>query len=340
MVTSRGTASLTVTTPLWYDLAGKVTAAPERAARVEIAASEFDLRHARAASAHAAALAYWSYLAATRQLDALRTAEARAARLVEETRALVRADVRTEADVTRLVANLASKRASRIGAEQAVDESWSALREVTGMPRAADGTAALPPPVTDFPEPALHDDLAQAAAEADTRRSDLAAARQRRDEMRLLRDAAAASERPRLDLVVGIGYTGAEQGGSAVHMITPLGRASSGLNSSLQLRHVLPVFNQSARGLLMQSTAAYEQQDLLVADLARRIEARVTAAIAGVQHAKETLVASRESVELAEKALENEKQKSALGASTLPDVLLAEDALTGAQLSDLSARHA
>ncbi len=59
-----------------------------------------------------------------------------------------------------------------------------------------------------------------------------------------------------------------------------------------------------------------------------------------LRHGREALLAAREAVTLSRQAVENEKRKFQLGMSTLFDVILAEDALTNARLSEIAGQQA
>ncbi|PYR67025.1 MAG: hypothetical protein DMF88_14350, partial [Acidobacteria bacterium] len=100
--------------PLQNDRGGIVTAGPERAARYEVDASRSRLRQAITDAAYSTAAAYWDYVATLQRQAIYAASEARAARLVDETRVLVQADERTAADLTQLLGNLAAKRAIRL----------------------------------------------------------------------------------------------------------------------------------------------------------------------------------------------------------------------------------
>ncbi|HLL45203.1 MAG TPA: TolC family protein, partial [Longimicrobiaceae bacterium] len=110
---SLATASLDVLLPLGRGRGGGLPAARERAARGAHQASAADLRQTRAESVLRSVEAYWGYLGAVRRLEVQREAEERAGRLVGETRRLVDADQRPAADLVRVEASLASRRASR-----------------------------------------------------------------------------------------------------------------------------------------------------------------------------------------------------------------------------------
>lgn len=337
VATSRATASLTVLLPLWKDRRGVVTRAGEDAAERQVSAGQRDLRQAMSDAIANSAAAYWRYVAAVRRLSVQVAAEQRAQRMVDETIALVRADERAPADVVQLRANAASKRATRIAAEQSVFDTWRQLAATIGL----DGTAARPQaPATDFPDAATSAPLSVSVdslvALAQRTRDDRAASALREVAARRLWTAAEHNLAPRLDLSVGLGYTGAGRGWGVDHYFAPLGRNASGVNTTFQLRYQLPIANSAARGTAVGQRAIVDEQRILTDDIARRIGVGVATAADGLVFGALALRAAREAVGLSGESVDNQKAKFQLGAATLIDVLLAEDALTTAQLAEIS----
>ncbi|HEX2188177.1 MAG TPA: TolC family protein [Longimicrobiaceae bacterium] len=338
------TASLDVRVPLGRGRGGGVAAAQVTAARGAHAAAAADLRHRRDESALRSVEAYWGYLAAVQRLDVLRRAETRAARLVDETRRLVEADQLPAADLVRVAASLASRRAARIAGEQGLTTARQALGLAMGIP--ADSLATLPPPATPFPAPggSAPDSVPSAravVAEALRARDDLAAVRRRREAAQTLQRGARSEMRPQVDLELSLGYTGAEDGGALDRMLAPLS-GRSGFHAGVQLSTGLALGNRSAEGMAMQSAA--DEQDAASAEreLARRIALEAETATRTLGRSAEELAQTAESVRLNSTAVENERRKFQLGGSTLFDVLYAEDGLTSATLAHIDGelRHA
>jgi outer membrane protein TolC len=209
-----------------------------------------------------------------------------------------------------------------------------------------DAIATLSLPATPFPtlpdsDVASSDttSIALRIAAAVQSRADVAAAREREDEARVLRDAARNSLKPGLDLAISVGYEGLELGRGVDQIFSPLYRNVSGLNLSVQLRYDYPLNNRRALGQELQNASAYAQQRITREDLVRRISTDVLVTTQALQHSKAGLLASRQAVTLSEQSVENEKQKFRLGMSTLFDVILAEDGLTNARLSEITSEQ-
>ncbi|HEY8535019.1 MAG TPA: TolC family protein [Vicinamibacterales bacterium] len=335
---------LTVSVPLLRDRWGSVTAAPERSAEALRAARELDLRHAAAAGVLEAVSAYWNYLAAQRRLEVHLATERRAELLVEETRLLVEAEERAASDLDQVLANLAAKRAARISAEQAVLEARRALGLAMGIDAAS--ALSLGPPADDFPSPpgpesevAWDTTADQAAVErALARRPDLASGRQARRSAAILVAASEAAARPALDLSLGLGYAGMGTGNSFDHFLDPLYRGIPGLNASVYVTYRHALADRAARGALLQQEAALEQARILETRLERQVATGVRVAAEALRRSVRALAEAGSAVAHYRRLVEAEKERHRLGASTLFDVILAEDALTSALLTEVSSR--
>ncbi|HEU6453529.1 MAG TPA: TolC family protein [Gemmatimonadaceae bacterium] len=341
--TSRASVALDVTIPLLRDRGGGITTAAERAARHSLDAAVLGARHSAAASVLATVVAYWNDLAAEQRLEVYRSSEARAGQLVDDTRRLVEADERPAADLQQLLANLALKRAARLAGEQAGVEAAEQLALAMGV--RAGGMATLPHPVTGFPaviaidSGAFHEYTGE-AAEARSHRADLAALTEDRTAAEVRSRAARDGMRPRLDLVMTIGYQGVTAARGLGGALSSFYRNVPGTDASVQLSYELPLASLAARGEALRSRAAYEAARVREAELARQISSGVRVAREALRHGREALLAAREAVTLSRQAVENEKRKFQLGMSTLFDVILAEDALTNARLSEIAGQQA
>ncbi len=333
-----GSVRLNLVLPLAKDRWGALTAAPERAARSTHEASLLEERHAAFRLAYATAIAYWDYVATLKRLTVFESSEARAQRMVEETQVLVEAEERTRADLIQVQGNLALKRGLRIVAEQAVTEARYELGTAMGLSAAE--SAALPPATTDFPAQGRGSATADGLlALSRAHRADLAAADKSVRAVQTLHDAARNDLRPRLDLLVGAGYGGLETGGGVGPFFAGAYRNVPGLDASVEVRWQFPTANAAARGRLLESTAALEQQRLARDDLERRIGAGVLLAADSLRRGESEIEAAAEAIRLLETTVQSEVRKFQLGESTLFDVILAQDSLTTAMLARITAER-
>lgn len=332
---SRASAAVNATLPLWKDVGGAVTRASELAAEHRERGVLADFRHRTAQVTSSVTLAYWGYRAASDRLAIHRAAEARAVRLVQETAALIAADERPASDLVQVQASLAAKRTTRLTAEQAVSDSWRQLATVLGA------LAPPPTPTTELPHERA-DDVPMAEGLLDAavlRRADVVAATERVRASDTQLHAAEREVRPRFDLILGMGYTGATQGRGLNDFFSPLGHTPAGMNVSVQLKYQSSLKRAGARASVLEIDALHEQ-DLISLGDARRLAAL------GAASAREALVRAREglaigdsAVTLSALAVENVRRKFQLGATTLLDVLAAEDVLTAALIAQVAARQ-
>jgi outer membrane protein TolC len=333
-------AGLGVSIPLLRNRGGATSAAAERATERDYQSSRWQRRHVAAERVLSAVAAYWDYQAARRRLEVLQSSEELAKRTVEETRALVEADERTPADLIQVRGNVASKRVARTSAEQRVIEARTELGLAMGLP--APAIAGLAPPATDFPElgdGAPRIEVARLVEDAYRRRADLAAADEETRSARIRIEAARSELRPRLDLGLSTGYTATAEHEGFGRFFSSLHRDAPRLDAFVDLTFEFPVGNSAARGRMLQSTSAYEQSRIAYRDLRRRIAAGVAVALEAVAHASAGMRGSEEAVLLFESGVKAVQRKFQLGASTLFDLIQAQDALTNAQLSHVQSQR-
>jgi outer membrane protein TolC len=337
---SSAEARLDLTVPLLRDRGGAMSRAEERAADQTYQGSVLSARQTAAASALDAASRFWEYLAAGRRLAVYASSEARAQRLADRTAALVQADERPRSDLPQLLANVTTKRAIRLSAEQAVIEAREQMGLVMGLE--PDRILALPGAAGEFPavDTAATDSIDGSAlvSQALAQRADLAALERGRSAAESRLRGAASGLRPRLDLTIGAGYIGLDQGSGVSRLFTPLFRNVPGYNATVRLDYDLYSQNSDLRGGAQQAEAILAQQRLQELDLRRRITTGVLVAVEALRHRRQQLAKAAEAVALSEQTVGNERRKFMLGSVTLFDVIQAEDGLTNAELARLDAQ--
>ncbi|HEX6910983.1 MAG TPA: TolC family protein [Longimicrobium sp.] len=335
---NQGVATLGMTMPLLRGRGGGLAVAGERAAVMQHAASTATLDFRRSAAVLQAVEAYWGYVAAYARLEVLRQTEARSARILEQTQALVDADERPAVDLLPLRASLASRRASRISGERGLIGARQSLGRVMGI--AAAEVMRLPPPSTTFPDGpgagAIQD--AGFVERALRLRPDLEASRRQRDASRDLLAGYRGESRPRLDLSVTLGYQGLEAGEELGRLVSPFYSELGGMHTRVEVTYGMPLRNRLAGGLALQSAAAERQAALAYAELRRQVELDAAAALESLQRSAEELAQFGEAAQLHGLALESEQQRYRLGTSTIFDIINAEEALTAATLAEIEAR--
>jgi outer membrane protein len=332
---------VTLGLPLLRDRWGAVTAAAEHAAERDYQGSVLDQRTNVMSTVLNAASAYWAYLAAVRTAEVYAATEGRAAQTVADTRLLVAADERTPADLNQTLGDLATQHAARVNADQAVIAAREQLGLTMGIP--ADSVLALATPTTDFPVPGPAGDSAREAELVDDavrRRPDVAALAQHRASTHLQTQAARNSTLPRLDLQIGVGYTGLGSGWGFTNVVQSFNRNVPGMNVSVELSTNLSIVNSGARGQVEQTSALEHQQAIAEDDLRRHVRSDVAVALAGLRASADALSAASEAVAHANETLDAQRQRFKSGLATVFDVLLSEDALTNAHLAEIADRQA
>jgi outer membrane protein TolC len=108
----------------------------------------------------------------------------------------------------------------------------------------------------------------------------------------------------------------------------------------VKLQYRLPVSNAEARGRAIQHGAALEQSRIQQESLRAEIATGVRLAVEALGRGVLTATEADSAVAMYGLMVENERTKHRLDAATLFDVIMAEDALTGALLARVSARLA
>jgi outer membrane protein len=338
-----GTFAVTLRQPLLRGRGWTATGAPERSAERQVAAGELDVRQVAADRVFAVGSQYWRARAAALNLEVLRETEERARELLETTRRLIEADVTPAAELVQVEANLVSSETARIGGERAMFAARQDLGREIGLEGAA--IAALPIPSDPFPAvPAsalpTAADSGRFVTSAMARRSDLLAARERREASEILRRAADNALKPQLDLVLTPSYTGLVEGTDPGSFFSPLYRNVPGASAAFSLNLSWPTANSLARGQLAQLEAFREQSIFLEELVARRVAADVPTALDAVVRSVQQLDRAAVAVRLFEQAVINEEKKLRGGTSTLIDVISQRDRLTNARQAEVSAQLA
>lgn len=316
---------------------GRVVTTGERAAEGAYRAALHRMRQAAAEAVLAAVAAYWDYLAAVERSGVYAESEQRARRLVEETRVLVQAEERPRSDLNALLANLASRSATRAASQQEVVEARHRLGLALGLP--VQRIDRLPPPATGFPAAgAAAPDADALASRAVGRRADLAAAREERRTAELLLRGVEDELRSRMDVGVDVGYTGARRGDGFERLFEPFYGHLSGWTAGLEVSFTPGAIDRAARGRAAQRRAFLDQSALAAEELLREVASGVKVAASATEHARLELELSEAAVGLYETSVESEKEKFRLGMSTLFEVLQAEDGLTSAHVQRIAAR--
>ena len=124
---STSTTRLNMVVPLMRGRGTEVTTANVRAAGLQRDSSVLELRHLTATLMTRVVSSYWALVAAGRFREVAAESAARGARLVDNTRALIDADVSPRSDLASVLANAADRESARFVSEQAYVEARQQL---------------------------------------------------------------------------------------------------------------------------------------------------------------------------------------------------------------------
>jgi outer membrane protein TolC len=325
-----------VVLPLGQGRGRVATAGFEKAASIDLDASELILEHGASESVLNTLFAYWNLVAAAEQVVVLEDSVGLQGGLRGTTEALIEANELPGAELARSRASEANSLAQLEGAYR--DLATARLDLVEAMGYTVDDLGTLPVAIEPFPEgpspeeiAALGEDLIQSAME---RRLDLAASRSLTESGLVLAEAATTALRPRIDLTLGAWYIarGEKTASDAID--------ATASNPSWRVAFALdrPLGNRTARGRLAQSEALVHQRQISEEDLARRIRIAVGRALASLEDAMDQQAKAEESVAAYQRVVEVEVEKLKLGETTLIDSILTEQQQTSARLALISAR--
>src|SRR5882724_518732 len=335
------TAGLLISIPLLRGRGAKAVAAQENAARTEVRATLYDFNQLIAQLMLNTATSYWKLVAARKNVDITRAAETRAQSYLDNVRELVAADHVPRNDLNEVMANQAQATSNRIAAEQQRIAAEAQLALDMGRD-GAQVLGGLASPADDFPNagdgPLLYANAAEVQyyfEQALDNRADYLAARARVSEQHILTVSARNGLLPQINLNVGSGYSGLEEGRRAGSFFTSTFSGVTAPDATAGITYTFPGSNQTAKGLLRQANATERQAELQKDDLERTIGAQVAVAVQSVRNAVLQVEKARESVASFELALSGEREKYRGGIGSIVDILTVEDKLTNAMAAQV-----
>jgi len=274
------------------------------------------------------ATAYFNVLLATDNLSTVQANESAYLQQVDQADQRFRNGLSAQVDVEQARAYSAAARTNTIAARKAVDDARDALAEITGVAPSTfmmlRESLPMTPPSPDNPQAwvdmALQSNPALRAQQLTIAAADSSV------------EAARAGHLPTVSAGVTVGRSATWP--------TTVGVGSDGRTITVGLTLSVPLFSGGAISSQVRQAAAVRDGARDSLELQRRQVARSTleryrSVIAGI----EQTLASRESVESAQKALDSTRVGLGLGTQTMTDLLLAIGSLTTAQSYYSQARH-
>lgn len=327
-----------------------------RVAQVGRDQSEAALRRAIVETAAAVEQAYWTLVAAEREIEIRRTAVALAERQREDVQARIDGKVVPEADLAQPVAEIERRKGDLLAAVEARARAEHALKALM-LDRADAPLWDVPLRTVDRPEmPPVAVDLQAALADAATLRPELADVEARAALQAIEIDAARDRLKPRLDLVGSIaarGLAGEQHDGVRAFPGLPLvfpdalrGAAGTSIENLLRARFpdavagvtlTVPLGQRAARADLAVAESGRRQVDALRQRLLLRIAVEVRNAATALETAVQRVDAARATREAAAVQLQAEQDRFTAGITTSFFVLTRQNDLATAQVAESAA---
>jgi outer membrane protein TolC len=331
------------TVPLLRGRGRQVVAAEERATGIEITASRRELDDTLARLIAATVSSYWTTVAALANYKIMVDAEQRGMALVATTKALIAGDQLPKVELNNAMANLASRRASRLLAEVTLSQMRQQLALNAGLPSRE--LALAPDPSDSFPDYANAqppevgpDRISLWVALAVGQRPDLLAATKHLDADRVRISSARDHLRPQLDLTVATGYSGATQGRSVMQYLQAPFSLIPGPDAIVGITYQFSRANNHAKSEVLKSEATVREDQAREDEIRRSIESDIAFNLNNIRISLFRLRSADDAVDSSAKALEGEKQRFLLGASSMVELLQVEDLLTSALLNRVQAQ--
>ena len=336
------TLAIQINVPLLRGRGRSVVAAQETAAGIEVEASLLDLNQTISSLLFNTASSYWNAVGSAEDLKVAQGSEDRGKVYVENVQTLIAAGRVPEAEIHQVNANLATRSAARIAAEQSLIAARQQLALAMGM--STDQMASIGMPVEDFPKDdaqvltVLNSNSPQEFYDwALEHRADYLAAKKRESEEKTLLTPARNGILPKLNLSLSSGYSSLDEGTGVANFFAAPGRAPRGPDVGVGVTYQFPPSNHAALGALILAQSDVRQAELRTLQTSQSIMASVVTAVGGVRNAALQLQRARGAAAASQAALEGEREKYRLGAGQLVDVLTMEDRLTVAEQTLVSA---
>lgn len=334
--TSSGFVGFTVEIPLLQGLGpNNMSAAVERALRVEVASARSNLEYTISQQIYNTITSYWNCVLAQTNVRIARSNEDSAKRLVGITEALIKGYVEPSIQIAQARANLEQYSAQRIAAEQQQATASQQLAVAMGFTPAE--LLNEPFAIDSFPEPSAGDPLAAVDIQAliqlaMERRADVRSGKQMVASNQFLVAGAKNSTLPQINLQLGGGYqrgsTIQSQRGASTSRDKQHGAA---VNAALSI--AWPLFNNTAEGNLVQSESQLKQTELQVSLTETQVASDVITAAKSVILMRASLEEAVASAKNAEISVTSQEKLFGMGMSSLVEVITTQTTLASAQLS-------
>jgi outer membrane protein TolC len=311
--------------------------AQEKAAQIDLFASELILRHGSSTSTLSTALSYWQLFGAQQRVAVLERSLELQTRIVDLTGQLIEGDVLPRVESARSAASQANARAQLESARRDLVTARLGLARAMGLD--VNGVASSPLAEGPFPTPPTPNEVraldpAALAAQALDLRADRQATHELVASGKVLAEAARRDLASRLDLALSLSTSaiGEESFGNAVDRWT-------GPNGSFALAYDKSLGNNGQEGRYAQNEALLRQREISATDLDRRIRIAVVEILRSLEEAAAGLASAEAAAGHFQATIDAEFEKLGLGASTLIDAILTEQQKTSSDLAVIAGQQ-
>jgi len=327
------TLNVVVNIPLLRGRGRAVVAAQEQAANTEVDATVLDLNQLISQLMSNTATSYWNLVAAQKDLVIASDSEDRAKLYLSQVQILVDADHVPRNDLHEVRANLYQRSSTRVAAQQQVLAAKEQLSLDMGRP--ADEMLSDLRPTDEFPKAEDQDLPSDSLAcrqyyteQALQQRADYLAAGRRASEAEILLKASRNRLLPEINISLGAGYSGLQEGRQLSGIFTAAATRVPGPTATAGISYSFPNGNHFARGELLQSEGTSIKAVMQKRELARVVTSEVVVALDGLRSAIQRAKKADEAVKSFQTALLGEREKYAGGIGSIVDILSVEDRLT------------
>lgn len=335
------TLNVSLTQPLLRGKGKQVATALERAYSLYVENTKSSNEFTNSYEIWQIGSAYWNYYAAFKSLEIYKQSENRIRNVLAVTEELVKGDKKPAGDLIQIRSDLANQEKMTIMAEQDLYAARIQLGKLIGL--SSEESVLIAVPENDFPTVQASEfktnlDKADFIRIAKERRADYRAARQGHEALQQQYVLAQNNVKPQLDLTGFLSYgslsTGNGMGDVLASFANNQGR---NIGTGARLTFTFPVNNNWAKGSLIKSSVALNDQNVVVNNVQRVIELDVindlnylNNSVANLQKAEEVLTYNR--------AVFNDEQvKFQSGLTTILSLILFQERLTTSQLRYLQA---
>ena len=262
--------------------------------------------------------------------------------IVKETKTYIKAGNRPESDLTQTLANLSDKKIQRIAAEQVLFTRKQNLGNSMGfdfmqsqnISAPSDSFLQIDKKIVDK----IYSSTSQIIKKALNNRSDYLQLTEEEMQKKLLVKAAKNNTLPQIDLNMGAGYTGLDEGDGVGCAGSAFSNNIKGFNYTVSLNFNVFIENNTAKSILFQRKSELKQIEIRKQGLRKEISSHILIAIDGLKNSLKSLLTAEESVTYYKRTLNNEEKKFKLGIATLFDLIQSEEKLTNSTLKLIAAK--